>query len=61
MTNRIIPVNSIRDKPIFVEQTNPEPVNTTTKNISKKNITLSTNNNNSNGKTKPKITIANSE
>ena len=53
MTNRIIPVNSIRDKPIFVEQTNPEPVNTTTKNISKKNITLSTNNNNSNGKTKP--------
>jgi len=55
MTNRIIPVNSIRDKPIFVEQTNPESINTTTKNISKKNITLSTNNNNnnSNGKTKP--------
>ena len=37
MTNKILPVNSIRDKQIIVEQNNQDPITTTTtKNTSKK-------------------------
>ena len=47
MTNKIIPVNSIRDKQIFVEQNNQEPIiTTTTKNTSKKKVVISANNTN---------------
>ena len=47
MTNKILPVNSIRDKQIIVEQNNQDPITTTTtKNTSKKKITLPTNNTN---------------
>ena len=45
MTNRKIPVNSIRDKHIVVEQINQEP-NITTKNIIKKDINLTMNKHN---------------
>ena len=51
MTNKILPVNTIRDKQLFVEQNNQEQLYTTTKNTSKKKITIPTNNTNNNNKT----------
>ena len=45
MTNKIIPVNSIRDKQIFVEHNNQESLSSITKNISKNNITIPINTN----------------
>ena len=47
ITNKVLPVNSIRDKQILVEQNNHEPINMT-KNLSKKNITIPVNTNNIN-------------
>jgi hypothetical protein len=43
MTNKIIPVNSIRDKQILIEHNNQEHINNN-KNIIKKNITIPINN-----------------
>ena len=47
ITNKVIPVNSIRDKQILVDQ-NIHEVSNTTKNATKKNITIPVNTNNIN-------------